>query len=620
MTLAVWSSSARSALTTLRRPTPASPASLAAPATYACLAARCFAPTTMSSVVGQDFPAAHRDLLDDRDIDLSSLETADGPHLPLGRALRREHERARNHLRQSQRAGGFRPQSSPARGCGIIRVLGKHRPSIQLRVLDQVEDPRFVLVDSMDFWIEGNREQVARVFQRCDCVVLNDEEIRLFGGHANIRAPCAESSNSGLATSSSSAASSARRWVSDHGWFFAPAYPLEDVVDPTGAGDAFAGAFVGSLAATGSTDESALRRAVVYGSVAASFTVEAFSVERLAGLTRHDIDSRYVEFSDFCRVLAASPTPGGICMATAHSQSEIADASLADDGVRRIEWADQSMPVLESIRRRFERERPLDGLRIGSCLHVTAETANLVRTLQAGGAEPSLCASNPLSTQDDVAAALVHVYGASTYAINGEDSEIYYDHIESVLNSRPHLTTDDGADLVSTIHTNRTDVIDGVMGGTEETTTGVIRLRAMAAEGVLRYPIVAVNEAMTKHMFDNRYGTGQSTLDGGRARHQPAAGRPYRGGGWLRLVRTRPGQPSLRDGRAHDRDRSRSGACAGSRDGRLPCDAHAGGGRRGRRVYHRHRRQARDQSLALRSYEGRRGPGQLRALRRRNRH
>ena len=220
-------------------------------------------------------------------------------------------------------------------------------------------------------------------------------------------------------------------------------------------------------------------------------------------------------------------------MATAHSQSEIADAALADDGVRRIEWADQSMPVLESIRRRFERERPLDGLRIGACLHVTAETANLVRTLQAGGAEPSLCASNPLSTQDDVAAALVHVYGASTYAINGEDSEIYYDHIESVLNSRPHLTTDDGADLVSTIHTNRTDVIDGVMGGTEETTTGVIRLRAMAAEGVLRYPIVAVNEAMTKHMFDNRYGTGQSTLDGVvRATNLLLAGRTVVVGGY----------------------------------------------------------------------------------------
>ena len=220
-------------------------------------------------------------------------------------------------------------------------------------------------------------------------------------------------------------------------------------------------------------------------------------------------------------------------MATAENQSDIADVSLADDGVRRIEWADQSMPVLESIRRRFERERPLDGLRIGACLHVTAETANLVRTLQAGGAEPSLCASNPLSTQDDVAAALVTAYGASTYAINGEDSEIYYDHIESVLNGRPHLTTDDGADLVSTLHTDRTDVIDGVMGGTEETTTGVIRLRAMAADGVLKYPIVAVNEAMTKHMFDNRYGTGQSTLDGViRATNLLLAGRTVVVGGY----------------------------------------------------------------------------------------
>jgi adenosylhomocysteinase len=220
-------------------------------------------------------------------------------------------------------------------------------------------------------------------------------------------------------------------------------------------------------------------------------------------------------------------------MATAPDQSDIADASLADDGVRRVEWADQSMPVLESIRRRFERERPLDGLRIGACLHVTAETANLIRTLQAGGAETSLCASNPLSTQDDVAAALVHVYGASTFAINGEDSEIYYDHIESVLNNKPHLTTDDGADLVSTLHTQRTDVIDGVMGGTEETTTGVIRLRAMAEEGVLKYPIVAVNEAMTKHMFDNRYGTGQSTLDGViRATNLLLAGRTVVVGGY----------------------------------------------------------------------------------------
>ncbi len=201
-------------------------------------------------------------------------------------------------------------------------------------------------------------------------------------------------------------------------------------------------------------------------------------------------------------------------MATTHAASDIADAALADLGVRRVEWADQSMPVLATIRERFARERPLDGLRIGACLHVTTETANLVRTLHAGGAEVALCASNPLSTQDDAAAALVHAYGAATYAINGEDAEVYYDHIESVLNTRPQLTTDDGADLVSTLHTSRTDVIDGVLGGTEETTTGVIRLRAMAAQGVLKYPIVAVNEAQTKHMFDNRYGTGQSTLDG----------------------------------------------------------------------------------------------------------
>ena len=201
-------------------------------------------------------------------------------------------------------------------------------------------------------------------------------------------------------------------------------------------------------------------------------------------------------------------------MAASDSSFEIADAGLAGLGIRRVQWADQSMPVLASIRERFARERPLDGLRVGACQHVTTETANLMRTLQAGGAEVALCASNPLSTQDDVAAALVHEYGAATYAINGEDSEVYYDHIESVLNTRPHLTIDDGADLVSTLHTDRTDVIGDVLGGTEETTTGVIRLRAMAEQGVLKYPIVAVNEAMTKHMFDNRYGTGQSTIDG----------------------------------------------------------------------------------------------------------
>ena len=214
-------------------------------------------------------------------------------------------------------------------------------------------------------------------------------------------------------------------------------------------------------------------------------------------------------------------------------QSDIADSSLAGFGVKRVEWADLSMPVLTTIRDRFSRERPLDGIRIGACLHVTAETANLMRTLQAGGAEVLLCASNPLSTQDDVAAALVEEYEAATFAINGEDSEVYYSHIESVLDAKPQLTADDGADLVSMLHSKRTDVIDGVLGGTEETTTGVIRLKAMAAEGVLKYPIVAVNEAMTKHMFDNRYGTGQSTLDGiVRATNILLAGRTVVVGGY----------------------------------------------------------------------------------------
>ncbi len=193
---------------------------------------------------------------------------------------------------------------------------------------------------------------------------------------------------------------------------------------------------------------------------------------------------------------------------------DVKDLSLADNGLRRIEWARKEMPVLQRLEEEFRRERPLAGVRIAACLHVTTETANLMRVLKAGGAEVALAASNPLSTQDDVAAALVVHFGVPVFAIKGEDNTTYYRHIHSVLDIRPHITMDDGADLVSTLHKDRTDLIGDVLGGTEETTTGVIRLRAMADEGVLRYPIIAVNDAMTKHLFDNRYGTGQSTIDG----------------------------------------------------------------------------------------------------------
>lgn len=194
--------------------------------------------------------------------------------------------------------------------------------------------------------------------------------------------------------------------------------------------------------------------------------------------------------------------------------AEIADPSLAARGIERIEWAAREMPVLRKIRERFEREVPLRGIRMACCLHVTTETANLVLTLAAGGAEVRLCASNPLSTQDDVAAALVTQYGIPVFAIRGEDAATYYRHIHQALEHRPQLTMDDGADLVATIHKERRDLLETVVGGTEETTTGVIRLRAMAADGALGYPIVAVNESATKHLFDNRYGTGQSTIDG----------------------------------------------------------------------------------------------------------
>ena len=194
--------------------------------------------------------------------------------------------------------------------------------------------------------------------------------------------------------------------------------------------------------------------------------------------------------------------------------SHVKNLDLADQGKRRIEWANQSMPVLQIIRKEFIKNQPLKGMRVSACLHVTSETANLMITLRDGGADIALCASNPLSTQDDVAASLARDYGISTYAIKGEDNDSYYSHIMAAIDHKPHLTMDDGCDLVSILHTKRKDVLEGVLAGTEETTTGVIRLRAMAKDKVLKYPVVAVNDALTKHMFDNRYGTGQSTLDG----------------------------------------------------------------------------------------------------------
>jgi adenosylhomocysteinase len=193
---------------------------------------------------------------------------------------------------------------------------------------------------------------------------------------------------------------------------------------------------------------------------------------------------------------------------------DVKDIALADLGKRRTEWAFQSMPVLQTIRKQFIKTQPLAGLRVAACLHVTTETANLMITLKDGGASIVLCASNPLSTQDDVAATLVRDYSIPVYAIKGENNDVYYSHIMAAAEHKPHLTMDDGADLVHLLHTKRQDLLGDVLGGTEETTTGVIRLRAMAKEGVLRYPIVAVNDAYTKHLFDNRYGTGQSTIDG----------------------------------------------------------------------------------------------------------
>ena len=201
-------------------------------------------------------------------------------------------------------------------------------------------------------------------------------------------------------------------------------------------------------------------------------------------------------------------------MTTGTDKGDIKDPSLAQAGIKRIQWAAREMPVLEMIRERFSREKPLAGLKVAACLHVTSETANLMIALRDGGADVVICASNPLSTQDDVAAALVVEYGIPTYAIKGEDNDTYYKHMTAIIDTKPHMTMDDGADVVALLHSTRADAAENVIGGTEETTTGVIRLKSLAKDNLLKYPIIAVNDADTKHFFDNRYGTGQSTLDG----------------------------------------------------------------------------------------------------------
>src|SRR5438034_7007744 len=215
---------------------------------------------------------------------------------------------------------------------------------------------------------------------------------------------------------------------------------------------------------------------------------------------------------------------------------DVKDLALAAEGIRRIEWADRQMPVLAAIRQRFESEQPLNGYRIAACLHVTTETANLMRTLKAGGADVVLCASNPLSTQDDVAAALVQEFDVSVFAIKGEDNDTYYSHIEAAVDHKPHITMDDGADVIGVLHSHRREQLGDVIAGTEETTTGVIRLKALERDGKLGFPVIAVNEARTKHLFDNRYGTGQSTIDGIiRATNVLLAGKRFvvAGYGWV---------------------------------------------------------------------------------------
>ena len=288
--------------------------------------------------------------------------------------------------------------------------------------------------------------------------------------------------------------------------------------------------------------------------------------------------------------------------------SDVLDLAQADEGRLKIEWADRQMPVLERIRARFEKEKPLEGLRIAACLHVTTETANLMRTLKDGGADVALCASNPLSTQDSTAASLVASYSVPVFAIRGVDDARYYSHIKAVLDRQPMITMDDGGDLVTMLHQQRRDQLEEVIGGTEETTTGVIRLRAMETRGVLGYPVVSVNSANTKHMFDNRYGTGQSAIDGIiRATNVLLAGRTMVVCGYGMCGR---GVASRARGMGAEVVVTEVDPLHSARgcDGRFPRDADPRGGDSGRHLHHGYRKQARTRIRPLRGDEGRSDP------------
>jgi adenosylhomocysteinase len=269
------------------------------------------------------------------------------------------------------------------------------------------------------------------------------------------------------------------------------------------------------------------------------------------------------------------------------ARGDVKDAGLAQAGRSRIAWAGSFMPVLGQIRERFAKEQPLRGVRIGACLHVTSETANLMLALKAGGAQIALCASNPLSTQDDVAAALMSAYEIPTFAIKGEDNATYYRHIEAVIATKPQLSMDDGCDLVTSLTTKHQDLLSGMIGGCEETTTGVIRLRAMQKDGVLPYPVIAVNDALTKHMFDNRDGPVDARRD--RPRDEYPLGRLDRGRERLRLVRARRRLARERAGRARDRHGNRSAQGDRGGHGRFHGDADQGSRQGRRRVRYRHR-------------------------------
>src|SRR6266567_3789199 len=436
-------------------------------ASYFTTAASLYNQVNLVAIVGSDFPREHLNFWRNRPVNL------DGLQIKEGRTFRWT---ARYHMDMNARDtldtqlgvfADFHPIIPEKYHSSELLFLANIQPELQMEVLEQVPHANLSVLDTMELWIMTTRPMLTEVIKRVDVLLMSEEEIRQYTNRPSIVAGVRQLLDMGLQYVVVKQGSyGALLFGADGTFFSAPTYPLEEVIDPTGAGDAFAG-----------------------------------GLDKLVWKNDTIVQSLFSNMERITQFMTTS------------TRGDVKDISFAPRGKDRIEWAAKEMPVLRLIRERFTKDQPLKGIRMSGCLHITTETANLAITLKAGGADLMLCASNPLSTQDDVAASLVSEYGIPTFAIKGEDEQTYYRHINAVLDHKPNLTMDDGCDLVSTLHTTRIELIPAIIGGMEETTTGVIRLRSMETGGVLRFPVLAVNESDTKHMFDNRYGTGQSSID-----------------------------------------------------------------------------------------------------------